>query len=76
MAGTGSHHAPGTTHCAILTTYRTESRRMGKGDKRTERGKLYRGTRGNTRPKPSKVRKRRKLARQQARAAGEGRPGA
>jgi len=45
---------------------------MGKGDKRTERGKIFRGTTGNTRPKSSKVRKRRKLARQQARAAGEG----
>lgn len=30
---------------------------MGKGDQRTRRGKLYRGTYGNTRPKPSKKRK-------------------
>ena len=44
---------------------------MGKGDKRTERGKIFRGSTGNTRPKSSKVKKRRKLARQQARAAGE-----
>jgi 30S ribosomal protein S31 len=34
---------------------------MGKGDKRTRRGKLYRGTFGATRPKPSKKRKRKKL---------------
>jgi 30S ribosomal protein S31 len=39
---------------------------MGKGDRRTRRGKIYRGTHGATRPKASKVRKRRKLARQQA----------
>lgn len=38
---------------------------MGKGDKRTGRGKIYRGTHGNTRPKASKIRKKRKLARQQ-----------
>ncbi|HEV8266153.1 MAG TPA: 30S ribosomal protein THX [Gemmatimonadales bacterium] len=30
---------------------------MGKGDLRSRRGKLYRGTYGNTRPKPSKKRK-------------------
>jgi 30S ribosomal protein S31 len=32
---------------------------MGKGDLRTRRGKLWRGTHGNSRPKASKKRKRR-----------------
>ena len=32
---------------------------MGKGDKRTKRGKLYRGTFGKSRPKKSKRRKKR-----------------
>jgi 30S ribosomal protein S31 len=32
---------------------------MGKGDLRTRRGKLWRGTHGNARPKASKKRKRR-----------------
>ncbi|MCB0548994.1 MAG: 30S ribosomal protein THX [Phaeodactylibacter sp.] len=27
---------------------------MGKGDKKTKRGKIWRGSHGNTRPKPSK----------------------
>ena len=44
---------------------------MGKGDKRTERGKIFRGSTGNSRPKSSKVKKQRKLARKQARVAGE-----
>ncbi|HXF96886.1 MAG TPA: 30S ribosomal protein THX [Gemmatimonadales bacterium] len=39
---------------------------MGKGDLRTRRGKLYRGTYGNTRPKAAKIRKKRKLNRQQS----------
>lgn len=38
---------------------------MGKGDLRSRRGKLYRGTHGNTRPKPSRIRKKRKAAKQQ-----------
>jgi 30S ribosomal protein S31 len=38
---------------------------MGKGDSRSRRGKIYRGTFGASRPKPSKVRKKRKVARQQ-----------
>jgi 30S ribosomal protein S31 len=28
---------------------------MGKGDQRTRRGKIWRGTHGNTRPKPKKT---------------------
>ncbi|HPO14537.1 MAG TPA: 30S ribosomal protein THX [Candidatus Hydrogenedentes bacterium] len=27
---------------------------MGKGDRKTKRGKIFRGSRGNTRPKPKK----------------------
>ena len=38
---------------------------MGKGDKRSRRGKIYRGTFGVTRPKPSTARKRKKAAAQQ-----------
>ncbi len=30
---------------------------MGKGDRRSRRGKIWRGTYGKYRPKPSKVRK-------------------
>jgi 30S ribosomal protein S31 len=29
--------------------------RMGRGDRRTKRGKIWRGTHGNTRPKKKKV---------------------
>ena len=35
---------------------------MGKGDRRTKRGKLFRGTFGKRRPKPQKVRKKAKSA--------------
>jgi 30S ribosomal protein S31 len=35
---------------------------MGKGDRRTKRGKLFRGTFGKRRPKPQKVRKNAKTA--------------
>ncbi len=30
---------------------------MGKGDKKTRRGKIFQGSFGNTRPKKSKIRK-------------------
>ncbi len=30
---------------------------MGRGDKKTKRGKIFAGSSGNTRPKPSKLRK-------------------
>lgn len=30
---------------------------MGRGDKRTKKGKIARGSYGNSRPKPAKVRK-------------------
>ena len=43
---------------------------MGKGDLRSRRGKIYRGTRGNTRPKPAKIRKKRKAAKQQPAQGG------
>ncbi len=43
---------------------------MGKGDRRTKRGKIYRGTYGNTRPKKKK--KRRAAADAAKRAKGEG----
>jgi 30S ribosomal protein S31 len=33
---------------------------MGKGDRRSKRGKLFRGTFGKRRPKPEKVRKKAK----------------
>ncbi|HMO01908.1 MAG TPA: 30S ribosomal protein THX [Oligoflexia bacterium] len=33
---------------------------MGRGDKKTRRGKIFKGTYGNTRPKPSKLRKKSK----------------
>jgi len=33
---------------------------MGKGDKKSRRGKIYRGTYGNTRPKGKKIKKARK----------------
>lgn len=42
---------------------------MGKGDLRSRRGKLYRGTYGNTRPKPSKKRKLRRAKQGAAPAA-------
>lgn len=37
---------------------------MGKGDQKTQKGKRYRGTYGRTRPKPSRVRKRRRQNRE------------
>jgi ribosomal small subunit protein bTHX len=40
---------------------------MGKGDLRSRRGKLYRGTHGNTRPKAARVRTKRKAAKKAAR---------
>ncbi len=43
---------------------------MGKGDRRTKRGKIFRGTYGNTRPKKKK--KRRAAADAAKRAKGEG----
>jgi len=42
---------------------------MGKGDRRTKRGKIFRGTYGNTRPKKKK--KKRKAADAAKRAKGE-----
>ncbi|MFQ6046077.1 MAG: 30S ribosomal protein THX [Gemmatimonadales bacterium] len=36
---------------------------MGKGDKKTRRGKLYRGTFGKRRPRPRKIRQRKKAGR-------------
>jgi 30S ribosomal protein S31 len=35
---------------------------MGKGDRRSKRGKIFRGTFGKRRPKPEKVRKAAKAA--------------
>ena len=35
---------------------------MGKGDRRSKRGKIFRGTFGKRRPKPQKVRKNAKKA--------------
>lgn len=39
---------------------------MGKGDKKTRRGKIYRGTFGKTRPKKAKKRKAKEAATQTA----------
>ena len=39
---------------------------MGKGDRRTKRGKIWRGTYGKSRPKPKKKRKLKRLAAAQA----------
>ncbi len=39
---------------------------MGKGDKRSKRGKIRRGTFGKRRPRPSKKRRLKKLAREKA----------
>ncbi len=39
---------------------------MGKGDRRTKRGKIWRGTYGKSRPKPKKKRKLKRLASAQA----------
>jgi ribosomal small subunit protein bTHX len=47
---------------------------MGKGDIRSRRGKLYRGTHGNTRPKAAKIRKKRKVAKQQQPAPDAAKP--
>jgi len=48
---------------------------MGKGDRRTKRGKIYRGTHGNTRSrKKEKAKKRRRLSRT-AEPQGPGAPG-
>jgi 30S ribosomal protein S31 len=38
---------------------------MGKGDQRSKRGKIIRGTFGTRRPRPSKKRRKRKVAREQ-----------
>jgi 30S ribosomal protein S31 len=43
---------------------------MGKGDQRTRRGKIFRGTYGKTRPKAKKIRREKKAALHQARTAG------
>jgi len=40
---------------------------MGKGDRRTKRGKIWRGTYGKSRPKPKKLRRLKRLAAQQQR---------
>ena len=50
--GSGRHSRP----------YFFWSETMGKGDRRTKRGKLFRGTFGKRRPKPQKVRKKAKAA--------------
>jgi 30S ribosomal protein S31 len=42
---------------------------MGKGDRRSKRGKIFRGTFGKRRPKPEKVRK---AAKEAAGAASQG----
>jgi 30S ribosomal protein S31 len=39
---------------------------MGKGDKKTKRGKIYRGSFGKARPKKAKKRKAKEAARQAA----------
>jgi 30S ribosomal protein S31 len=39
-----------------------ESRLMGKGDRRSKRGKIFRGTYGKKRPKPQEERKKAKAA--------------
>lgn len=39
---------------------------MGKGDRRTKRGKIWRGTYGKTRPKPKKKSKLKRLAASQS----------
>ena len=44
---------------------------MGKGDLRTRRGKIHRGTFGKKRSKPAAVRKKRKASRQQPARSGE-----
>ena len=44
---------------------------MGKGDRRTRRGKIWRGTYGKYRLKPKKKRKKRQKMLQQAEAAQE-----
>jgi 30S ribosomal protein S31 len=36
---------------------------MGKGDRRTKRGKIFQGTNGKTRPKPKTVEKKKALKR-------------
>ena len=41
---------------------------MGKGDRRTKRGKIFRGSYGNTRPKKKKLRARAAAAAKAARA--------
>lgn len=43
---------------------------MGKGDRRTKRGKIYRGTYGNTRPKKKKQRSQAAAAAKAAKAEG------
>jgi 30S ribosomal protein S31 len=43
---------------------------MGKGDRRTKRGKIYRGTYGNTRPKKKKLRSQAAAAAKAAKAEG------
>jgi 30S ribosomal protein S31 len=43
---------------------------MGKGDRRTKRGKIYRGSYGNTRPKKKKQRSQAAAAAKAAKAEG------
>lgn len=54
----------------ILTTIertpRGDIRTMGRGDKRTRRSKIWRGTNGKTRPRPSKIRQRKRQEEQQS----------
>ncbi len=42
---------------------------MGKGDQRSRRGKIFRGSYGKTRPKAKKLKREKKAALHQARAA-------
>ena len=41
---------------------RYNTRHMGKGDRKTKRGKIFQGSNGKTRPKPKTKRKRKKKA--------------
>ncbi len=44
---------------------------MGKGDRRTKRGKIYRGSYGNTRPKKKKRKRQAAEAAQREKAEGQ-----
>jgi len=57
---------PGANAPVICPSHRIQGIHMGKGDQRSKKGKLYRGTHGKTRPKKAKKGKKAKQASKKA----------